>query len=248
MRGSGPRSPSTTGAITARTRRRFRTPTTTSCAAATPRWKRPFPNSPTRKSPNRKVGAPPSEKFAKVRHAVPMLSLGNIFADEEVEEFCARVRRFLGMADERAARHGRRAEDRRAFLQPALRERRTRPGGDARRRLRGRGRDRQRPHDRRHPATPERRAAKSSRRAARSLCATPTSRRSTPVRPRPASRSTPIRAISPPARCASSTRASPPRGRSPSSPTPGARSANPSPRRSSARSRRCAASACRPIR
>jgi DNA ligase (NAD+) len=44
-----------------------------------------------------KVGAAPSEKFAKVRHAVPMLSLGNIFADEEVEEFSARVRRFLGM-------------------------------------------------------------------------------------------------------------------------------------------------------
>ena len=33
-------------------------------------------------SANRKVGAPPSEKFAKVRHRVPMLSLGNIFADE----------------------------------------------------------------------------------------------------------------------------------------------------------------------
>jgi DNA ligase (NAD+) len=48
-------------------------------------------------SANRKVGAAPSEKFAKVRHAVPMLSLGNIFAEEEVEEFCARVRRFLGM-------------------------------------------------------------------------------------------------------------------------------------------------------
>ena len=44
-----------------------------------------------------KVGAAPSEKFAKVKHAVPMLSLGNIFADEEVEEFCARVRRFLGL-------------------------------------------------------------------------------------------------------------------------------------------------------
>ncbi len=49
------------------------------------------------KSLSRKVGAPPSEKFKKVRHAVPMLSLGNIFAEEEVEEFCARVRRFLGM-------------------------------------------------------------------------------------------------------------------------------------------------------
>jgi DNA ligase (NAD+) len=50
-------------------------------------------------SANRKVGAAPSEKFAKVRHRVPMLSLGNIFADEEVEEFCARVRRFLGLSD-----------------------------------------------------------------------------------------------------------------------------------------------------
>jgi DNA ligase (NAD+) len=50
-------------------------------------------------SANRKVGAAPSEKFAKVRHRVPMLSLGNIFADEDVEEFCARVRRFLGLND-----------------------------------------------------------------------------------------------------------------------------------------------------
>ena len=48
---------------------------------------------------NRKVGAAPSEKFAKVRHRVPMLSLGNIFEDAEVEEFCARVRRFLGMSE-----------------------------------------------------------------------------------------------------------------------------------------------------
>src|SRR5271170_649837 len=47
-----------------------------------------FPDLSDGESANRKVGAPPSEKFAKVRHAVPMLSLGNIFADEEVEEFC----------------------------------------------------------------------------------------------------------------------------------------------------------------
>ena len=58
-----------------------------------------FPKLADADSANRKVGAAPSEKFAKVRHRVPMLSLGNIFADEEVEDFCARVRRFLGLND-----------------------------------------------------------------------------------------------------------------------------------------------------
>ena len=47
------------------------------------------------------VGAKPSEKFAKVRHAVPMLSLGNAFADEEVADFVARVRRFLNWPDDK---------------------------------------------------------------------------------------------------------------------------------------------------
>ncbi len=47
-----------------------------------------------------KVGAPASEKFAKVRHVVPMLSLGNVFSDEETFEFVARVRRFLGWAED----------------------------------------------------------------------------------------------------------------------------------------------------
>src|SRR5436190_18682921 len=46
-------------------------------------------------SPSRRVGAQPSQKFAKVRHAVPMLSLGNAFSDDEVIEFVERVRRFL---------------------------------------------------------------------------------------------------------------------------------------------------------
>ena len=48
-------------------------------------------------SPSKRVGAKPSERFAKVRHKVAMLSLGNVFSDGEVEEFCARVRRFLGL-------------------------------------------------------------------------------------------------------------------------------------------------------
>jgi DNA ligase (NAD+) len=51
-------------------------------------------------SPSRRVGAAPVEAFGKVRHAVPMLSLGNAFADEEVADFVARVRRFLGLGAE----------------------------------------------------------------------------------------------------------------------------------------------------
>jgi DNA ligase (NAD+) len=54
-----------------------------------------FPSLVSEKSPSVSVGAPPSAKFAKVRHSVRMLSLGNVFSDEEVWEFAARVRRFL---------------------------------------------------------------------------------------------------------------------------------------------------------
>src|SRR6266851_6906244 len=57
-----------------------------------------FPDLVREDSPSRRVGAQPSQKFAKVRHAVPMLSLGNAFADEEVAEFVERVRRFLRLA------------------------------------------------------------------------------------------------------------------------------------------------------
>jgi len=58
-----------------------------------------FPELATAESLTRKIGAAPAEKFAKVKHAQPMLSLGNVFSDEEVQEFVARVRRFLGMAE-----------------------------------------------------------------------------------------------------------------------------------------------------
>ena len=56
-----------------------------------------FPELKTPDSPSQRVGAAPSEAFAKVRHAVPMLSLANAFSDEEVADFAARVRRFLDL-------------------------------------------------------------------------------------------------------------------------------------------------------
>jgi DNA ligase (NAD+) len=61
-----------------------------------------FPDLVRADSPSRRVGAAPSEKFGKVRHAVPMLSLGNAFADEDVSEFVGRIRRFLKLADDDA--------------------------------------------------------------------------------------------------------------------------------------------------
>jgi len=47
-------------------------------------------------SPTQRVGAAPSEKFEKVEHREPMLSLDNAFSIEELREFDARVRRLLG--------------------------------------------------------------------------------------------------------------------------------------------------------
>lgn len=42
-------------------------------------------------SPTRQVGGKASSRFAEVRHAVPMLSLGNAFSDEEVQDFVRRI-------------------------------------------------------------------------------------------------------------------------------------------------------------
>jgi DNA ligase (NAD+) len=50
-------------------------------------------------SPTRKVGAPPLEKFATVRHTLPMLSLNNANNREEMEEFEERIKRFLKTSD-----------------------------------------------------------------------------------------------------------------------------------------------------
>ena len=58
-----------------------------------------FPDLVLANSPSKSVGASPQEKFGKVQHRVPMLSLANAFDDSDVEEFLGRVRRFLNLAE-----------------------------------------------------------------------------------------------------------------------------------------------------
>ncbi len=58
-----------------------------------------FPELQSLTSLTRKVGAAPSGRFKKVRHAVPMLSLGNAFNEEDVSDFVDRIRRFLNLKE-----------------------------------------------------------------------------------------------------------------------------------------------------
>ena len=59
-----------------------------------------FPQLRTASSLSQRVGAAPSARFAKVRHAVPMLSLDNAFAEDDVRDFVSRIRRFLRLSDD----------------------------------------------------------------------------------------------------------------------------------------------------
>ena len=59
-----------------------------------------FPQLATRESLTQRVGAAPASRFAKVRHAVPMLSLDNAFADADVVDFVGRIRRFLRLPED----------------------------------------------------------------------------------------------------------------------------------------------------
>ena len=59
-----------------------------------------FPDLVTSDSPSQKVGAAPSGRFRKVRHAVPMLSLDNAFAEQDVLDFVGRIERFLKLHDD----------------------------------------------------------------------------------------------------------------------------------------------------
>ncbi len=49
-------------------------------------------------SPSTKVGGAPAEKFGKVRHVVPMLSLDNAFDADDAKGFVQKVQRFLNLS------------------------------------------------------------------------------------------------------------------------------------------------------
>jgi DNA ligase (NAD+) len=57
-----------------------------------------FPELVREDSPSMRVGAAPAEKFGKVRHAVPMLSLDNAFDADDARAFVQRVQRFLNLS------------------------------------------------------------------------------------------------------------------------------------------------------
>ena len=48
---------------------------------------------------SKKLGAAPARGFSKVRHAVPMLSLSNLFTEEDLADFRDRIRRFLNLPE-----------------------------------------------------------------------------------------------------------------------------------------------------
>lgn len=55
-----------------------------------------YPDLVTPDSPTQRVGGQPLEKFGQVPHAMPMLSLSNVFEEEELIEFDVRVKKGLG--------------------------------------------------------------------------------------------------------------------------------------------------------
>ncbi len=59
-----------------------------------------FPELRTPDSPTTRVGGAPVEGFRKIKHRVPMLSLGNAFSEEDLRSFDSRIRKFLDRGED----------------------------------------------------------------------------------------------------------------------------------------------------
>ena len=229
---SGARSSSTTGATTCSTRPRSRTPSTTRSSAACRSSRPRIPE--LRERPTRRPSGSaraPAERFAAVRHTLPMLSLANAMTRGRVRASSTSACGASLEPDDAAIAYVAEPKldglaDRAGLRGRALVVGSTRGDGTTGEDVTANSED--------HPQRAASRCARDRGGAADSgaargarrgdPAAAPASRRSTPSAPSGASRSSPTRATPPPARCASSTRASPPRRRSTSSVTAPARS------------------------
>ncbi len=59
-----------------------------------------YPTLKTENSPTQKIGSAPSSGFNKVQHSMAMLSLSNVFNENDAADFLARIRRFLGLSED----------------------------------------------------------------------------------------------------------------------------------------------------
>ena len=50
-------------------------------------------------SPSQKVGYEPSNKFKKIPHEIPMLSLANAFSKENIEDYLKKIKNFLNLKE-----------------------------------------------------------------------------------------------------------------------------------------------------
>ena len=60
-----------------------------------------FPNLILKNSPNNFVGSPVLNKFTKIKHKLPMLSLANAFNQDDIVDFIQRIKKFLNIGNEK---------------------------------------------------------------------------------------------------------------------------------------------------
>ena len=63
-----------------------------------------YPNLILKNGPNKKVGGKSKNKFNKIKHRSPMMSLANAFNLKDIEEFDERIKKYLNIATKKKTR------------------------------------------------------------------------------------------------------------------------------------------------